>query len=60
MAHIAKHDAEQEGKRDNGEQGRIDLAIRGNAVRVDQRLEAAREFVGSEVGRRRHCRPDAL
>lgn len=46
MAGVAKHNAKQEGKSNDGIKGRIDLAIRCHAVRVDQVLEALRELVG--------------
>ena len=53
MTGIAEHDGEDERERGDGEQSRIDLAVVGDTVSVDQRLEAFGELVGA-VERRPH------
>jgi len=45
---VAKHDAEQEGKGDDGVDGRVGLAVRRHAVGVNQFLEGRRKLVRPE------------
>ena len=52
VADVAEHDGEQERERDDSEQSRVDLLVRADAVRVDDRLEALGELVRA-VERRR-------
>ena len=55
MRPTAKHDGEEEGEGDDQVRGRVDLAVAGDAVRVDDVLEAAGELVRA-VERRRQRR----
>jgi hypothetical protein len=52
VARVAEHHREQERKRDDGERGRVDLAVRRDAVRVHDALEARRELVRPVMGGR--------
>mmetsp|Transcript_10136 Transcript_10136/g.23433 ORF Transcript_10136/g.23433 Transcript_10136/m.23433 type:complete len:356 (-) Transcript_10136:1503-2570(-) len=52
VADVAEHDPEEEGERDDRESRRIDLAIPGHAVRLDESMEALRKLVELEVGGR--------
>mmetsp|Transcript_36940 Transcript_36940/g.113333 ORF Transcript_36940/g.113333 Transcript_36940/m.113333 type:complete len:627 (+) Transcript_36940:721-2601(+) len=56
VADVAKHDAEEEGEGDDSEGGRVDLAVPGHAVRVDDLLEGRGDLVDPEVGGRRLVR----
>ena len=38
VADVAKHDGEEEGEGDDGEEGRVGLSVAGDAVGVDDRL----------------------
>lgn len=52
MPKVAKHDSEEEGERDDGEETRIDLLVSGDTVTVHDRLERLRELVRALEGRR--------
>lgn len=46
---VAKHERKEEGKGDDGERRRIDLAIARDAVRLDDRLKRRRDLVRQKV-----------
>ena len=50
---VSKHDAEEIREEDAAKGARVGLAVARRAVRVDERLEAAREAVRRDVGWRR-------
>lgn len=52
VARIAEHHGEQERKRDDREWRRIELAITGYAIGVDDILKSTRELVQSVMSRR--------
>lgn len=51
MAHISVHDTEEEGERDDGVDGRINLLVRGNSIVVNHHLEVLCELVCLEMRR---------
>ena len=53
VAHVAKHDGEEEGEGDDRVQARVRLLVRRDAVCVHDRLEALGELVRALVRRRR-------
>lgn len=60
MAGVAEHNAEQEGKRDDGVERRVGLAIRRHAVHVYQILKALRKPVRPVERRRIFIRVDHI
>jgi len=54
MTKIAKHDTEEEGESDTGEDGRINFFIGGNTICVNDFLEYPGEFIISEQARWLH------
>lgn len=53
MTHVSKHDGKEEGEKDDRKGARVDFAVAGDAVGVDEALEAGGELVGLEEGGRR-------
>jgi len=52
MTDITKHDCEQEGECNDGEQSRVDFLVRTDSVSVDDVLESFGKLVGAVESRR--------
>lgn len=50
MAHVSKHDSEEERERDTGKDSWIDLFVGGNTISVHNFLEHKGERIALEVG----------
>lgn len=56
VTEVAEHDGEEEGEGGDGEETRVDLLVRRDAVRVDDGLEGLGEGRGAVESRRRLVR----